>query len=82
MTKSAVRYGLSLLVVGFLLGLGASALAKEAHPEIRQAQSLLERAKDRLQHAAHDFQGHRVKAIQHIDEAQDELRLALQSDKD
>lgn len=47
------------------------------HPEIDDAIGLLNRAQDRLHHAAHDFGGHRDKAIDHISKALDELREAL-----
>ena len=53
----------------------------EPHPEIRAAIHSLERAKDHLEHAAHDFGGHRVDAIAAIDVALKQLRLALDYDK-
>jgi len=62
-----------------------SATAKgtqEQHPVIREAIRQLEKVKSELQNqAAHDFQGHRENAIQHVDQAIKELNLALQSDK-
>jgi hypothetical protein len=70
-----------LLITGFALGIAASAFTAERHPEIHRAQRLLADAKGALEHAAHDFAGHRVKAIEHINEAQEELRLALESDR-
>lgn len=54
---------------------------REAHPEIRKAITQLERAKYDMQHAAHDFGGHRVAAIAACDNAIAQLRLALQYDK-
>ena len=55
---------------------------RERHPEIRTAMRQLEAAKAGLQkYGAHDFGGHRVKAISHIDEALAELKEALQYDK-
>ena len=59
----------------------AAATALEPHPEIRAAISALERAKAHLQHAAHDFGGHRVEAIGAIDRALEQLRLALKFDR-
>jgi hypothetical protein len=41
----------------------------------------LEAAKDSLQHAAHDFGGHREAAIKSIDEALNQLNQALAYDK-
>ena len=54
---------------------------REAHPEIRKAITSLERAKYDMQHAAHDFGGHRIAAIAACDNAIAQLRLALQYDK-
>ena len=70
-----------LVLMGFALGFAASASSSESHPEIHHAQRLLTQAKTALEHAAHDYAGHRVKAIEHIGEAQEELRLALESDR-
>lgn len=53
----------------------------EPHPEINAAIRALERAKLHLQRAAHDFGGHRVEAIRAIDGALEQLKLALQYDK-
>jgi hypothetical protein len=53
----------------------------EPHPQISAALRSLERAKDHLQKAAHDFGGHRVEAIQAIDAAIAQLRVCLQYDK-
>ncbi len=69
------------LCAGFSLGIAASALTAERHPEIHRAQRYLEQARGALEHASHDYAGHRVKAIEHIKEAQEELRMALESDK-
>ena len=55
--------------------------AHEPHPEIQAAIRSLERAKDHLQHAAHDFGGHRVEAIAAIDAALGQLHTCLDYDK-
>jgi hypothetical protein len=69
-------------VGGLTLVAGLSAAeAAERHPKIRQAIRALEQAKDDLQHADHDFGGHRVEAIKECDEAIRQLKLALQYDK-
>ena len=47
------------------------------HPEIRDAIEALHRAKAHLEHAAHDFGGHRVEAIRAIDEANRQLEICL-----
>ncbi|HXI99034.1 MAG TPA: hypothetical protein VNG73_08820 [Gemmatimonadaceae bacterium] len=54
---------------------------REPHPEIRKAIAALERAKYDMQHANHDFGGHRVAALAACDKAIEQLRLALQYDK-
>jgi uncharacterized protein YigA (DUF484 family) len=54
---------------------------RERHPEIDAAITHLREAKRNLEHAAHDFGGHRVTALKHVDEALEECRLALESDK-
>jgi hypothetical protein len=62
--------------------LAPTATAQEPHPQINGAIRALEAAKDHLQRAAHDFGGHRVKAIRAIDAALVQLRLALKYDKE
>jgi hypothetical protein len=53
----------------------------EKHPEIDAAIVHLREAKRNLEHAAHDFGGHRVSALKHVNEALEECRLALETDK-
>ena len=60
----------------------APAALPEPHPEIREAMESLRRAKDHLEHAAHDFGGHRVEAIKAIDVALRQLQDCLKYDKD
>lgn len=55
--------------------------AAERHPAIRAAINALEKAKADLQHADHDFGGHRAEALRECDEAIRQLRLALQYDR-
>jgi hypothetical protein len=59
----------------------APAAVPEPHPEIRDAMASLRRAKDHLEHAAHDFGGHRVEAIKAIDESLRQLQECLKYDK-
>jgi hypothetical protein len=56
-------------------------IKRERHPEIRKAITALERARYDLQHAAHDFGGHRADALAATDKAIEQLRLALNYDK-
>lgn len=51
--------------------------AAEPHPEIREAIASLRHAKEHLEHAAHDFGGHRVEAIRATDEAIRQLEICL-----
>lgn len=53
----------------------------EQHPEIRAAMRHLEQAKQSLEHAAHDFGGHRVKALEHVNQALAECNEALNFDR-
>jgi len=58
-----------------------AAATAEPHPEIRAAMANLREAREHLNHAAHDFHGHRVAAIKAVDEALHQLQLALESDR-
>jgi len=60
----------------------AAASPAERHPEIREAIASLRRAKQHLEHGAHDFGGHRVEAIRATDEAIHQLEECLKYDKD
>jgi hypothetical protein len=79
------RTALSTVTTGAAAGLallaGATAAHAEPHPAIRAAINALQKARNDLQHAAHDFGGHRVAAIESIDRALEQLRLALQFDR-
>lgn len=54
----------------------------EHHPAIRRAIAALEAAKTDMQHASHDFGGHRVAALAECDKAIEQLREALKYDKE
>ncbi|MBV9468592.1 MAG: hypothetical protein JO316_10545 [Abitibacteriaceae bacterium] len=53
----------------------------ERHPELRRALRSLQAAKVDLQKGAHDFQGHRAKALDLTNQAIAEVQQALQADK-
>jgi len=53
----------------------------EHHPELHKAIRKLKAAKMDLQKAAHDFGGHKARAIGAIDQAIVELQAALEFDK-
>lgn len=55
---------------------------RERHPVIRESIEKIENARHDLQaYADRDFGGHRVKAIEHLDQALRELHMALDYDK-
>jgi hypothetical protein len=54
---------------------------REAHPVLQRSITQLEGVKDRLLKAPDDFGGHRVKAIEAINLAMDELHQAINFDK-
>ena len=54
---------------------------REHHPELRRALDSLEKSKKELANSAHDFGGHRVKALQLTDSAIAEVHEALKFDK-
>jgi len=60
----------------------ANASAPEPHPQIREAIASLRRAKEHMEHAAHDFGGHRVEALHATEEAIHQLEVCLKYDKD
>jgi hypothetical protein len=47
----------------------------QEHPEIHAALEAMHNAKDHLEHAAHDYNGHRVEAIKHLDAAIHEAEI-------
>jgi hypothetical protein len=61
---------------------GTTASPAEPHPEIREALGSLRRAKEHMEHAAHDFGGHRVEAIEATNRAIQQLEICLKYDKD
>jgi hypothetical protein len=76
----------SLTILALMLALAFPAMAPasaapERHPEIREAHNALHRAKDHLEHAAHDFGGHRADALRATDEAIHQLQICLDYDK-
>ena len=60
----------------------STATPAEPHPQIREALEALRRAKGHMEHAAHDFGGHRVEALRATDEAIRQLEICLKFDKD
>ena len=73
----------SAVLTAFALALAftLTASTQERHPEIHAAKQHLREAKRNLEHAAHDFGGHRAAALKHVDEALAECDQALAFDK-
>jgi len=55
----------------------AAAAVPEAHPHIDEALEAMRNAKHHLEAAEHDFGGHRVKAIEHLDKAIHEAEICM-----
>ena len=66
---------------GVTLAAGLSAAHAERHPAIRAAINSLEKAKFDLMHADHDFGGHKMEAVESIDRAIEQLRIAMRYDR-
>lgn len=47
------------------------------HPQIKLALDAMRTAKHHLEGASHDFEGHRVKAIEHLDQAIREAEICM-----
>jgi hypothetical protein len=54
---------------------------KERHPHIHRAINELREARKELKEAAHDFDGHRVEAVEAVDVAIKQLQVALKYDR-
>jgi hypothetical protein len=86
--RKAILAAASFAALGLALPLldkhseAKAAPPEEKHPVIHQALQQLRSTREILvREAAHDFHGHRVAAIKHIDAAIEELELALKSDQ-
>jgi hypothetical protein len=55
-----------------------AAAMPERHPHIDEALESMRAAKRHLETAEHDFHGHRVKAIEHLDRAIHEAEICMQ----
>ncbi|MGH9355829.1 MAG: hypothetical protein ACRD10_06835 [Terriglobia bacterium] len=61
--------------------IAAGSAPREAHPEIRMALRALMNARQHLAHGAHDFGGHRAKALELTNSAIEQCRVALHYDR-
>jgi hypothetical protein len=62
-----------------LLGLGAPRAAAEEHPRMHTALYEMRHARTELKEAAHDFGGHRVKALEALEVAINQVDKALRA---
>lgn len=69
------------LILGVLLTIGGTTLMAQPeramHPRIARAINALRDARDYMEHAPHDFGGHKAEAIRATDEAIRQLNFAL-----
>jgi predicted lipid-binding transport protein (Tim44 family) len=56
---------------------GAPANDKDEHPHMDAAKKALDNAKNQLQQAVHDYNGHRAKALDLVDQALKEINEGL-----
>ncbi len=68
----------AILVVSFVLGLSTSALTAEKHPQIHAAMRALRQAAHHLERAAHEYGGHRAKALELVKQAEEELKQGIE----
>ena len=82
MTRRSASVASAAALAGLLVSANTMALAegRERHPNIRRAINALRTARNDLEHADHDFGGHRVEAMQAIDRAVEQLEVALRFD--
>ena len=82
MSKSQQGYTRRAFVVlgGAAVGtaaLAGTAYAANSHKKLREAIDALKEARDYLDHAHHDFGGHKREAIEHVDRAIHQLKVCL-----
>jgi hypothetical protein len=74
--------GIALPLATLAVPRPAAAQGREPHPVIREAMDKIEGAKnDLVNYADRDFKGHRAKAVEHLNQALTELKLALEADR-
>ncbi len=79
--KHATTLTVVALGLAFALGFATRAYTAEKHPELLAADQALHRALNHLEKAAHDFGGHRVKAMEHVRAALGEVSQAYAFDR-
>jgi hypothetical protein len=67
-------------ILALALVMSPVSIAEPRHEEIHAALDALRNAKEHLEHARHDFGGHRVEAMRAIDGAMHQLEICLRYD--
>ena len=67
------------VLLSFSLTTRVNAAPQQRYPEMHAALRHLEQARDALTNAAHDFHGHRAKALEHTGKAIEEVNKALEA---
>jgi hypothetical protein len=82
-TRRSASVASAAALAGVLISANTMAFAagREGHPNIRRAINALRTARNDLEHADHDFGGHRAEAMQAIDRAIEQLEVALRFDR-
>jgi hypothetical protein len=82
-TRRSASVAAAVAVAGLCMTASTMALAAEGerHPNIRRAINALRAARNDLEHADHDFGGHRQEAMEAIDRAIEQLGVALRFDR-
>ncbi len=65
------------LATAFVLGAGTAGFSAMRHPQIHAAMRALQNAAGHLERAAHDYGGHRTRALELVRGAEAELQAAL-----
>ena len=68
---------IAAMLGAFALGMCTPAFTQMDHPRIRAARRHLEEARMELQNAAHDYRGHRARALEHVNHAIEECDKAM-----
>jgi uncharacterized protein HemX len=75
--KKRIALFVAALATVFVLGAGTVAFTAQRHPQIHAAMRALQNAAGHLERAAHDYGGHRRKALELVRAAEVELQAAL-----
>lgn len=80
MTKNS-SFAVAALAAATIFAFATAAVAEEKHPEINASEKSLHEAIDHLIQAPGDFGGHKKIAMDHMQQAMDELKKAKEADK-